>query len=111
MWCRNLCHRQNGHKGSYGASESQLFNTLLAHLGESTSYRHRTDQSAIFLGMELGDTAVLNRDMFEWDTVHDASRRKLALSPTAPRGMHVPAAARDAASRYAHARIRNRGQF
>ncbi|MFK3777611.1 Mur ligase family protein [Agrobacterium sp. NPDC089420] len=52
-------------------------NILPAHLGEtSTVLDIARTKSAIFLGMAAGDTAVLNRDMLEWDTVHDAARRR-----------------------------------
>ncbi|MND35723.1 UDP-N-acetylmuramoyl-tripeptide--D-alanyl-D-alanine ligase [compost metagenome] len=50
-------------------------NVLPAHLGEtSTVFDIARTKSAIFLGMAPGDKAVLNRDMLEWDTVHDAAR-------------------------------------
>lgn len=52
-----------------------------AHLGEKHTLRDiaRT-KSAIFWGMAAGDTAVLNRDMLEWETVQEeALRRKLTI--------------------------------
>ena len=52
-------------------------NVLPAHLGRNSTVADiaRT-KSGIFLGMYPGDVAVLNRDMLEWDTVHDAARKR-----------------------------------
>ncbi len=86
-------------------------NVLPAHLGEkSTVTDIARTKSAIFLGMEPGDTAVLNRDMLEWDTVHDAaSRRKLDIVTYGTSEECMCQLLRyDAASRHAHARMRNR---
>ncbi|MFC4623881.1 Mur ligase family protein [Daeguia caeni] len=51
-----------------------FMNVSAAHLGENTTLRDiaRT-KAAIFSGMTPGEVAVLNRDMQEWDTVHDAA--------------------------------------
>jgi UDP-N-acetylmuramoyl-tripeptide--D-alanyl-D-alanine ligase len=49
-------------------------NILPAHLGEDGTIANiaRT-KSAIFSGMSPGDVAVLNRDMAEWEIVHEAA--------------------------------------
>jgi UDP-N-acetylmuramoyl-tripeptide--D-alanyl-D-alanine ligase len=86
-------------------------NVLPAHLGEkSTVTDIARTKSAIFLGMAPGDTAVLNRDMLEWDTVHDAAcRRKLDIvTYGVSEECMCQLLCYDAASRQAHARIRNR---
>lgn len=56
-------------------------NILPAHLGQrSTTTDIARTKSAIFLGMEEGSCAVLNRDMAEWDTVLAAAMaRKLQI--------------------------------
>lgn len=52
-----------------------------AHLGEkSTLHDIARTKSAIFNGMQPGGTAILNRDMLEWDTVSQAAiQRKLTI--------------------------------
>lgn len=52
-------------------------NILPAHLGETATLADiaRT-KSAIFLGMEPGNVAVLNRDMSEWETVRRAAEAR-----------------------------------
>ncbi|WP_058913727.1 UDP-N-acetylmuramoyl-tripeptide--D-alanyl-D-alanine ligase [Entomohabitans teleogrylli] len=48
-----------------------------AHLGErSTLNDIARAKSLIFVGMTPGSTAILNRDMQEWQTVHDAARQR-----------------------------------
>lgn len=52
-------------------------NILPAHLGESSTIGDiaRT-KAAMFTGMQPGDTAILNRDMHEWETVHDIAKAR-----------------------------------
>lgn len=52
-------------------------NVLPAHLGASSTVKDiaRT-KSAIFLGVEPGGTAVINRDMMEWETVYAAAQAR-----------------------------------
>lgn len=86
-------------------------NVLPAHLGErSTVTDIARTKSAIFLGMAPGDTAVLNRDMLEWDTVHDAARRRKldVVAYGASEECICRLLRYDAANRQAQARIRNR---
>lgn len=48
-----------------------------AHLGEnSTVHDVALTKSAIFFGMQPGGIAILNRDMLEWETVHQAATAK-----------------------------------
>lgn len=48
-----------------------------AHLGEKTTIRDvAITKSAIFLGMLPEGIAILNRDMHEWETVHQAAAAK-----------------------------------
>lgn len=52
-------------------------NILPAHLDESSTISDiAKTKSAIFLGMAPGDKAVLNRDMLEWEIVHNAARSR-----------------------------------
>ncbi|WP_338149516.1 Mur ligase family protein [Agrobacterium pusense] len=86
-------------------------NVLPAHLGEkSTVADIARTKSAIFLGMAPGDKAVLNRDMLEWDTVHEAAqRRKLdVISYGTSKECTCQLLHYDPGSQQAHARIGER---
>ncbi|UUP19753.1 UDP-N-acetylmuramoyl-tripeptide--D-alanyl-D-alanine ligase [Nitratireductor thuwali] len=53
---------------------AMVTNILPAHLGErGTTKDIAMTKRAIFLGMSPGGVAVLNRDMQEWETVHEAA--------------------------------------
>ncbi|MFK3781713.1 UDP-N-acetylmuramoyl-tripeptide--D-alanyl-D-alanine ligase, partial [Agrobacterium sp. NPDC089420] len=86
-------------------------NVLPAHLGErSTVADIARTKSAIFLGMAPGGKAVLNRDMQEWHTVHDAAQRqKLDIWTYGTSDECMCQLLRyDAAGRQAHVRIKDR---
>jgi len=86
-------------------------NIAPAHLGEkSTLADIARTKSAIFLGMKEGATAVLNRDMAEWETVFAAAKaRKLrVIAYGASEECDVRLLAFDPATREVRARLFDR---